>query len=104
MAALLYRAKSIGKLTDNQSAYLWRQMSKYKFDEPESTQFEKEKPTILPNMMKMFTENLNYDLESFAKSFALSNDLTRLMFSKSLPMREKIKTRHKLIYGTIYGD
>lgn len=91
MAALLYRAGDIGKISKGQSAYLWRQMAKYRMDEPESTRFEREKPTTLPSMMKLLSEKLDYSLSDFAASFDLFEDLTRLMFAKSLPVERKLK-------------
>ena len=54
MAALLYKASGMGKLDKNQTAYLWRQMSKYRVDEPESTHFEKEIPKYLAKHIEAF--------------------------------------------------
>lgn len=91
MAALLYRAKSIDKISENQSAYLWRQLSKYRKNEPESTNFEREEPSTLKTMLKMIIESLDYSLEDIAKSFDLSVDMTKSLLSKSLPEEKKLR-------------
>ena len=91
MAALLYRARSIGKITQNQSAYLWRQLSRYRLNEPESTKFEKEQPTTLRTMLKMLMESLEYSVEDIAKSFDLSVEMTIYVLIDSLPGEKKLR-------------
>ena len=91
MAALLYRAKSVGKITQNQSAYLWRQLSKYRKNEPKSTEFEWEQPSTLKTMLKMIMESLGYSLEDIAKSFDLSVEMTEVILRESLPQEKKLR-------------
>jgi Zn-dependent peptidase ImmA (M78 family)/transcriptional regulator with XRE-family HTH domain len=85
MAALLYKAGSMGKLTPNQSAYLWRQMARYRSEEPETTQFEKEKPTTLASIVNIFISKLGYSTEDFAKAFDLWEDKARTVLENILP-------------------
>ncbi|MEX2506882.1 MAG: XRE family transcriptional regulator [Pseudohongiellaceae bacterium] len=91
MAALLYRAGDIGKLTKNQSAYLWRQMSKYRLDEPSSTHFEKEQPTTMRGMLKLFIETLGYSFSDLGNSFDLYEDMTRHVLAHNLPNERKLR-------------
>lgn len=91
MAALLYRARSIGKLTDNQSQYLWRQMSRYRTEEPASTQFERESPTTLMSILKLFIDRLGYSTRDLAEAFDLWEDMTNLVFDGVLPKERKLK-------------
>ena len=91
MAALLYKASSMDKLTKNQSAYLWRQMSKYRIDEPESTQFEKEVPNTLKSIVKLFVEKLDYSTKDFSEAFDLWEDMTKVVLDNILPAERKLK-------------
>ncbi len=91
MAALLYKASRMGKLTKNQSDYLWRQMSKYRIEEPESTHFEKEAPTTLKSIVKMFVERLNYSTKDFAEAFDLWQDMTNVVLENAFPQEKKLK-------------
>lgn len=91
MAALLYRAGQIGRLTKNQSSYLWRQMSKYRINEPESTHFEKEQPSTLKNMLNLFTNELGYSMKDFADTFDLEEKMTAHILGSTAPQERKLK-------------
>ena len=91
MAALLYRAKTIGKLTNNQSAYLYRQMAPYRAREPESTQFEKETPNTLRSILELFAKNLGYTNDDLADTFGLYTEMIERLFNSSLPMKSKLR-------------
>lgn len=64
MNALLYRAKTIGVISANQSQYLWRQMSAmgYRKTEPPELEFSAEQPTVLPEIIRIHMNDLGYDL------------------------------------------
>lgn len=69
MAALLMRAKSLGKIDQYKSEYLWRQMSMlgYRLSEPPELDFDKEKPTVIGALLRNLTDELEYgenELES----------------------------------------
>ena len=91
MAALLVKASGMGKLDRNQTAYLWRQMSKYRVNEPESTHFEKESPNTLRSILKLFMEKLDYSTKDFADSFDLREDMTKIVLKNVLPRERKLK-------------
>ncbi|MGO4741559.1 ImmA/IrrE family metallo-endopeptidase [Bosea sp. 2KB_26] len=62
MGALLYRAKTLGCISDNQSSYLWRQMSMlgYKRIEPVELDFPAEQPTVADDLFRVHLEELKY--------------------------------------------
>lgn len=91
MAALLYRAQSIGKVTKNQAAYLWRQMAQYRKHEPLETSFEKEVPTSLKDIVDIFRSNLDYKIPDFSNSFALYDDKTLRVLSHAMPQERKLR-------------
>lgn len=68
MAALIYRASTLGKLDQYKAEYLWRQMSSrgYRLREPSAVDFEPEKPTVLNALVSNLVDTLGYsesDLE-----------------------------------------
>jgi Zn-dependent peptidase ImmA (M78 family) len=91
MAALLYRASEIGKATRNQADYLWRQMSKYRHEEPESTQFEKETPTTLRSILRLFIEKLGYSTGDLSEAFDLWEGMTKVVLDDVLPKEKKLR-------------
>ncbi|MBR9852355.1 XRE family transcriptional regulator [uncultured Sulfitobacter sp.] len=76
MAALLYRAKQIGAITDNQSQYLWRQMSSmgYRKAEPPELDLKVEMPTVLPEIVRLHIEELGYDVSDLAQALRSSEE------------------------------
>ena len=62
MAALLMRAKGLGKIDQYKSEYLWRQMSMrgYRLREPAEVDFEKEQPSLINALMRNLTDELEY--------------------------------------------
>lgn len=68
MGSLLYRAKTIGEITENQSQYLWRQMSTmgYKRAEPPELDFRAEEPSVLPEIIRIHLEDLGYELSDLS--------------------------------------
>lgn len=91
MAALLFKATKIGKVTKNQSAYLWRQLAPYRLNEPESTQFEKEVPSTLKNILELFVKNMGYSNSDFAETFDLTEELVKHFLSNNIHAERKLK-------------
>ncbi len=69
MAALLYRTKTIGLITDNQSSYLWRQFSThgYRRQEPAYLDFPPESPNIISEIFRTHIEDLGYSVEEISQ-------------------------------------
>lgn len=87
MAFLLYNAGSHGVLTRHQSEYLWKKLSAlgWRTREPEDTDFPYEQPTVFPRLLKMHSDDLQYDFAGLEK--LLSTGVTDL----------------QAIYGTYLG-
>ena len=70
MASLLFRARGIGAITDNQSQYLWRQMSSmgYRKMEPPELNIAVEVPTVLSEILRLHFEELGYGVSDLAKA------------------------------------
>jgi Zn-dependent peptidase ImmA (M78 family)/transcriptional regulator with XRE-family HTH domain len=81
MAALLFRAKTIGTITANQSQYLWRQMSSmgYRRSEPPELDFKQEEPTVLPEIIRLHLEELGYNLSDLAEALRSTEDDLRVL-------------------------
>lgn len=82
MGALLMRADSVGLLSSGQKQYLWRQMSTrgYRLQEPPSTEFPREQPTALPDILRLHMEDLGYSLKDLSAALHLHVHEFRQMF------------------------
>lgn len=69
MASLLYRAKALGYITENQSQYLWRQMSTagYRKVEPIEISPDQDQPKLLSAMLQYHLQTLGYSIEDMAQ-------------------------------------
>ncbi|MBC6436851.1 MAG: XRE family transcriptional regulator [Rhodobacteraceae bacterium] len=81
MAALLYRAKRIGAITDNQSRYLWQQMGAqgYRRTEPPELDLKVEMPTVLAEILRLHFEDLGYSISDLARALCSSEDDLRTL-------------------------
>ena len=76
MQALLYRAKTLGAITANQSQYLWRQISAlgYRRSEPPELDFPAEKPSVLPEIIRVHLDDLGYEVEDLCSILHVFED------------------------------
>ena len=76
MQALLYRARTTGTITANQSQYLWRQISAlgYRRSEPPELDFPAEEPGILPDLIRVHIEDLGYEIEDLCSVLHVFED------------------------------
>lgn len=86
MGALLKRASVLGKVTENQYHYLWKQMSKlgYKKKEPEELEFSREQPVLLKKVITKNLNELNYNEKELANRLCLNYEEFNRMFSNFL--------------------
>jgi|WetSurMetagenome_2_1015567.scaffolds.fasta_scaffold94776_2 Zn-dependent peptidase ImmA (M78 family)/transcriptional regulator with XRE-family HTH domain len=68
MQALLMRAKSIGVIDQNQSAYLWRQINARNLRREEPVLFSHELPTVFPKILRIHFDDYKYSAEELAKT------------------------------------
>lgn len=66
MASILMRAKTLGRVTESQSTYLWRQMAPYRLREPDELSFADERPSVLPELLRLHLEELGYSSAELA--------------------------------------
>lgn len=81
VASLLYKISKNGLITDNQSSYLWRNLSArgWRSGEPEATQFPHETPKLFPYIITLHQETLKYGIEDFVRLLNVSqNDISIL--------------------------
>lgn len=71
MAALFYRAKTLGTITPGQSDWIWRQMSArgYRTNEPIKLDALNEKPTLLHEMFEHVKSELGYEYDELSFIF-----------------------------------
>lgn len=69
VASLLYKLGENGFLTSNQAGYLWRQLSAkgWKTQEPEETQFAREKTNLYEHVIALHIEELKYSKADMKK-------------------------------------
>lgn len=81
MAFLLFNAGALDILTRHQSEYLWKKLSAlgWRTCEPEDTAFPYEQPTVFPSLLKMHSDDLQYDIASLERLLSTSvGDLQRI--------------------------
>lgn len=74
MAALLMRAKSLGKVSANQNSYLWRQMAPYRRREPPELDFPQERPTTMDGLLGLHLRELGYSAAELSDALHLPFD------------------------------
>ena len=90
MAALIYRAKNLGKISEGQSAYLWRIMSAkgYRLKEPDAVSFQREEPTLFPRLARYFSTELGYEPQDVEGALHLPyRELAALYGLERVPQR-----------------
>lgn len=93
MAAILVRAKTIGLLTDNQSSYLWRQMSQlqYRRREPAELDFAAEVPSVVPEVVRSHLEDLGYALSDLRTMLHTSGDDISRLYNIAPPNASRLR-------------
>ena len=73
MAALLYRAKQLRYVDDNQARYLWQQFNfhKIRLREPPELDFPVERPTLMPKLLSMHLDEFGYSLADLRRLLAM---------------------------------
>lgn len=67
MQALLYKASKSELITENQSKYLWKQLSAAGYRKNEPIDFPREKPIVLREIFNTHTEDFKYTLDDLHK-------------------------------------
>jgi Zn-dependent peptidase ImmA (M78 family)/transcriptional regulator with XRE-family HTH domain len=81
MQSILYKAKSLGAITENQYHYLWKQMGYNGYRKKEPIDIQPDHPTLLREIFHTYLEDMNYSKEELSKILLLnSNDLESTYF------------------------
>lgn len=85
MGSLLYRCKYLNIITENQSRYLWQQMSMlgYRTREPKELNFPAETPTLLNEIIEKYIEDLDYTKNEIASLLNINEDDLQDFYLKS---------------------
>ena len=76
IAAMIYRCKELGILSENQTSYLWRQLAArgMKKNEPYDEKFIPEKPTLLHDAVEILMESGVVSAEEILQKIALPKE------------------------------
>lgn len=91
VASLLYRAGSAKLISENQSSYLWRQLSArgWRKTEPEETQFPREPARLFNHLIELHKNELGYSAADFAKLLRFDELEIASLYGLDQPKREK---------------
>lgn len=96
MQAILMRAKHLGMIERNQEEYLWKQIGirRMRLREPPELDFEVEKPSVMPNLFKVFQNALKYTPADVAQLLHLhETDLQSFYGHEEAPLLARGKPR-----------
>ncbi len=73
MQNLLYRAKSLEYISEEQASYLWRQFNanKIRLREPPELDFDQEKYTLVPKLFELHMTKLGYSLDDMLEMLCI---------------------------------
>ncbi|MBI4825347.1 MAG: XRE family transcriptional regulator [Nitrospirae bacterium] len=82
MAALLFRASEVGKISDRMKRHLWMQMGQagYRKCEPRELDIPIEEPTLLKELFDTYEKELNYNLSELSHLLAIHAHELRYMY------------------------
>lgn len=91
MQSIIYRAKHLNMLTENQYKYLWIQMSAEGFRTKEPVIFSPEKPIVVRQIINAHIEEMDFSIEEIADIIDSSiEDFKNLYFQERSPVLRKI--------------
>jgi Zn-dependent peptidase ImmA (M78 family)/DNA-binding XRE family transcriptional regulator len=80
MAALLYRAYQLGKMTRRKYQYLWTQMATYRKREPSELDIPIEEPKLIGNIIDTYLNSLKYNISELSELLLLCEAETRTLY------------------------
>lgn len=93
VASLLFNAGQSKLITDNQSSYLWRQLSArgWRKTEPEETQFPREETRLFDQIIALHKDGLNYSQWDFAQMLRLDASEVAHLYGVEAKDRPKLR-------------
>lgn len=92
MAAILYRARQLGKISASNYQYLWMQMGKAGYRKHEPVDIPIEEPSTLKRLIAIYRNNLNYSLSEISQIMALNEDE-----AQSLYFQDRLSNRLSIV-------
>jgi Zn-dependent peptidase ImmA (M78 family)/transcriptional regulator with XRE-family HTH domain len=82
VASLLFRAGAAKLVTDNQSGYLWRQLSArgWRKTEPEETQFPRESTRLFDQILALHRDELHYSAADFGAMLHITEEEVHALY------------------------
>ncbi|MEW9534895.1 ImmA/IrrE family metallo-endopeptidase [Agrobacterium radiobacter] len=95
VASLLYRAGAANLISENQSSYLWRQLSArgWRKTEPAETQFPHEATRLFDHILSLHRDSLGYTVSDFKKVLHLHEGELRSLYGVRDPDADKPRLR-----------
>lgn len=102
MAALLYRAKQLGLVNDNQARYLWQQFNihKIRLREPPELDFPVEPASLMPTLIKLHSNELGYTLDNLQTLLIMYADELAEFHDLQEPTLPPGRPRLRLVSGS----
>jgi Zn-dependent peptidase ImmA (M78 family) len=85
IAALIRKAKALGKIDSDQYARLFRRMSQLQIRKNEPAPIPKESPSLHPMMVRHFRSEMGFTDEEFAKLLIFSQDRVKELYGVAVP-------------------
>jgi len=87
MASLIFKASSMGRLTDRQKVYLWQQMSKFGYRSQEPLPIPRERPTLFGELIDFHCDDLGYTLEELSSVLRTNLQEFCSLYSREMGLR-----------------
>jgi Zn-dependent peptidase ImmA (M78 family) len=97
MQSLLVRAQALGRLTKAQSTRLWKLLSMLGYRRHEPNTFALEQLTLLPEMVRVHIEDLDFTVDDLATLLALEPDEVRELYKPELRSEQPAAPRLRLV-------
>lgn len=80
MASLVYKAKSLYKITENQARYLYMQLARLGYKTREPFEPPKEQPKLFYDLVQFHIQNLKYSLSQVSEMLALTEEEAKSVY------------------------
>lgn len=88
IAAIVYKAKKIGAISDSQYKYLWRQLTIAGYRVKEPGEFKGDNISMLKELIETYIDELNFSKEELAKMLDLTVDNLEVSYLGATPKRK----------------
>lgn len=95
VSSLLYKAGKADFITNNQSEYLWKQLSArgWRVREPDETQFQTEQPRLYEHIISLHFEEMGYGPDELMKMLRVNADVLQKLYGIRTSTRSSARLR-----------